>query len=85
MGTTLQPLSASVPWAQVRCATLETVISMERDKLVWTSRVKQMCLSVVLISWKKGYYKKKDTFNQVNCFQRNKVLAPSQSEIQVDC
>lgn len=36
------------------CVTLETAVSMERDKLVWTSRVKQMCLSVVLISWTDG-------------------------------
>lgn len=30
--------------------TLETVVSMERDKVVWTSRVKHTCLSAVLIS-----------------------------------
>lgn len=30
--------------------TLETVVSMERDKVVWTSRVKHTCLSDVLIS-----------------------------------
>lgn len=32
--------------------TLETVVSRERDKLVWTSRVKHTCLSAVLISCK---------------------------------
>lgn len=37
-----------------RRVTLETVVSMERDKLVWTSRVKQTCLSVVLISCTDG-------------------------------
>lgn len=39
---------------QVQHVTLETVVSIERDKLVWTSRVKQTCLSDVLISCAEG-------------------------------
>lgn len=46
--------NTSVFLTQARLVTLETVVSMERDKLVWTSRVKQTCLSAVLISCTDG-------------------------------